>query len=229
MMDESSIPWACPLITYPLGFLRPGSTFYPLSHCSGEYALTLQQTMGEEFTQVSMHRGVPISTLPSEVSRNSLLEAKKLLIKWRSCCRSCKLDTYPRGHCWVAHLLQTTTRHERKPSPSYHEKDCSLGNPPCPLLIPCPFRSFCKAHLLQGLANKAQRARKMQWRLLLLLGSRGLQREAGAARSCTIPARFRETVVGADTPSAFGAHKTFLRSQPPKPAFMSKKHSRGSL
>lgn len=180
--------------------------------------------MGEEFRQASTS-----STLPMEVSRNSLLEAKKLLIKWRSCCRSCKLDTYPRGHCWVAHLLQTTTEHGRKPSHSYHEKDCSFGNSPCPILIPRPLQIFLQSpHLLQGLANKAQQARKMQWRLLLLLGSRGLQREAGAARSCAIPALFWETTVGADTAS-FRADETFFRSQPPESAFVSKKHSRGSL
>lgn len=39
---------ACPLITCPLGFLLPGSTFGPLSDCSGDYVLTLQQAVGED-------------------------------------------------------------------------------------------------------------------------------------------------------------------------------------
>lgn len=74
---------ACPLITYPLGFLFPDFTIGPLSDCTGKYVLTLQQTVGEDLGQVSCNGGMLNSMIPRRISGNSFLEAKELLAQCR--------------------------------------------------------------------------------------------------------------------------------------------------
>lgn len=107
--------------------------------------LTLQQAVREDLVRVSWDRGMLSSVLPRTVSRNSLLEAKELLVQWRKL----KPDTYPRGHSWTANVFQTTTGHRRK-SRHISRKDCSFGNPPCsssshPLQILPPRSHFSKS------------------------------------------------------------------------------------